>query len=272
VRPGWPRSKRGIEVNGESCVERQIVSRDTRQVNLVVPSACTLPNESSFRKQSLMPNRRWSEVSTVRPQVQHLQQPGFRRMGNIEHRHFSRLVHGNEKPPAIFCDAHQLRPTAFRDSAEIVHRPRRALRLASHRSIDILPAASGEDSYGLLLFLQDDFGGFNSHNHLTSAEDHEEASLLGCPPIGLATGRMKTQNCAFYPRSEDRGFTAHLGKACRTTFLRCNRAPPYLRESISRRLFHRHREFRWSATFPFSTNPTRAHCPAKPALRERRRA
>ena len=27
-------------------------------------------------------------------------------------------------------------------------------------SFDILPAASGEDSYGLLLFLQDDFGGF----------------------------------------------------------------------------------------------------------------
>src|ERR1700758_915854 len=45
----------------------------------------------------------------------------------------------------------------------------------------------------------------NCHNRLTSAEDHEEASLLGCPPIGLATG------CAFYPRSEDRGFTAHLG-------------------------------------------------------------
>src|ERR1700756_41833 len=52
----------------------------------------------------------------------------------------------------------------------------------------------------------------NCHNRLTSAEDHEEASLLGCPPIGLATGRMITQNCAFYPRSEDRGFTAHWGK------------------------------------------------------------
>jgi hypothetical protein len=25
----------------------------------------------------------------------------------------------------------------------------------------------------------------NCHNRLTSAEDHEEASLLGCPPIGL---------------------------------------------------------------------------------------
>src|SRR6201982_403032 len=53
----------------------------------------------------------------------------------------------------------------------------------------------------------------SSHNRRTSAEDHEEASLLGCPPIGLATGRMITQNCAFYPRSEGRGFTAHFGKA-----------------------------------------------------------
>jgi hypothetical protein len=52
----------------------------------------------------------------------------------------------------------------------------------------------------------------SSHNRFTSAEGHEEASLLGCPPIGLATGRTITQNCAFYPRFEDRGFTAHLGE------------------------------------------------------------
>src|ERR1700751_2288096 len=52
----------------------------------------------------------------------------------------------------------------------------------------------------------------NCHNRFTSAEGHEEASLLGCPPTGLATGRTITQNCAFYPRFEDRGFTAHLGE------------------------------------------------------------
>src|ERR1700751_386162 len=33
-------------------------------------------------------------------------------------------------------------------------------RRAKPAFLDILPAASGEDSYGLLLFLQDDFGGF----------------------------------------------------------------------------------------------------------------
>ena|ERR1700745_2508163 len=59
----------------------------------------------------------------------------------------------------------------------------------------------------------------NCHNRLTSAEDHEEASLLGCPPIGLGTGRMITQNCAFYPRSEDRAFRVCTASSFpRTTF------------------------------------------------------
>jgi hypothetical protein len=29
----------------------------------------------------------------------------------------------------------------------------------------------------------------SSHSRLTSAEDNEEASLLGCPPIGLSDGK-----------------------------------------------------------------------------------
>jgi hypothetical protein len=68
-------------------------------------------------------------------------------MGNIEHRHFSRLVHGNEKPPAIFCDAHQLRPTAFRDSTEIVHRPCRALLRIDQAKL------VGQHSCGVTAFL-----------------------------------------------------------------------------------------------------------------------
>src|SRR5712671_1144805 len=36
----------------------------------------------------------------------------------------------------------------------------------------------------------------NCHNRLTSAEDHEEASLLGCPPIGLF-GRWEFKTMSF---------------------------------------------------------------------------
>jgi hypothetical protein len=45
-----------------------------------------------------------------------------------------------------------------------------------YSTIDFVPAASGEDSYGLPLILRDDFGG-SSHNRLNSAEDNEEALL-----------------------------------------------------------------------------------------------
>jgi hypothetical protein len=47
---------------------------------------------------------------------------------------------------------------------------------------DILLALKGEDSYGAR-FWSGLFGGF-LHNRPTSAEDNEEALLLGCPPIG----------------------------------------------------------------------------------------
>jgi len=49
---------------------------------------------------------------------------------------------------------------------------------------DILLSLKREDSYGLPLVLRDGFGGFLPHPP-TSAEDNEEDSLLGCPPIGL---------------------------------------------------------------------------------------
>src|SRR5438552_10944492 len=52
------------------------------------------------------------------------------------------------------------------------------------RKIDILPAASGEDSYGLSVCFPEMASVGSSHNRPTSAEDHEEALLLGCPPIG----------------------------------------------------------------------------------------
>jgi hypothetical protein len=56
-------------------------------------------------------------------------------------------------------------------------------RIVSKLEIDILPAACGEDSYGVGLF-----GGFLPQPP-TSAEDDEEALLLGYPPIGLVDGR-----------------------------------------------------------------------------------
>src|SRR6059058_4671443 len=50
--------------------------------------------------------------------------------------------------------------------------------------VEILPAASGEDSYGLSVCFPEMASVGSSHNRPTSAEDHEEALLLGCPPIG----------------------------------------------------------------------------------------
>src|SRR6266566_2588780 len=50
--------------------------------------------------------------------------------------------------------------------------------------LNILPAASGEDSYGLSVCFPEMASVGSSHNRPTSAEDHEEALLLGCPPIG----------------------------------------------------------------------------------------
>jgi len=55
-------------------------------------------------------------------------------------------------------------------------------------TIDILHSLKGVDSYGLVPL---GFCGMasvgSSHSALTSGEDNEEASLLGCPPIGLST-------------------------------------------------------------------------------------
>jgi len=52
---------------------------------------------------------------------------------------------------------------------------------------DILLALKGKDSYGAG-FWSGLFGG-SSHNRPTSAEDNEEALLLGCPPLGPFWGR-----------------------------------------------------------------------------------
>jgi hypothetical protein len=52
----------------------------------------------------------------------------------------------------------------------------------------MLHSLKGADSYGLVPL---GFCGMasvgSSHSALTSGEDNEEASLLGCPPIGLST-------------------------------------------------------------------------------------
>jgi hypothetical protein len=56
-------------------------------------------------------------------------------------------------------------------------------------NIDILPAASGEDSYGASLVFYEVSSLGSSHNRLTSAEDNEEASLWAYPALGLLDGR-----------------------------------------------------------------------------------
>jgi len=48
--------------------------------------------------------------------------------------------------------------------------------------IDILPAASGEDSYGLSVRFPEMASVGSSHNRPTSAEDHEEALLWAVRP------------------------------------------------------------------------------------------
>src|SRR5207253_9712034 len=65
---------------------------------------------------------------------------------------------------------------------------------------DSLPAASGEDSYGLSVYPEMASEG-SSHNRSTSAEDHEEALLLGCPPIG----RSGRRNMEQFGRKRKRG-------------------------------------------------------------------
>jgi hypothetical protein len=56
--------------------------------------------------------------------------------------------------------------------------------------IDILPAASGEDSYGASLVFYEVSSVDSSHNRLTSAEDNEEALLRACPALALWTGEV----------------------------------------------------------------------------------
>jgi hypothetical protein len=97
--------------------------------------------------------------------------------------------------------------------------------VARPASIDILPALKGEDSYGLLLFLQDDFGGFLFHRaallrHSPQALDRAMSSPTSCDR------RMITQNCALYPRSQEQGFTAH----------QCNKSSAYLAGRLLRML------------------------------------
>src|SRR5437773_239802 len=73
--------------------------------------------------------------------------------------------------------------------------------------VEILPAASGEDSYGLSVCFPEMASVGSSHNRPTSAEDHEEALLLGCPPIGRSDrnreqfGRKRKRG--LYPRPKN---------------------------------------------------------------------
>src|ERR1700676_647437 len=65
---------------------------------------------------------------------------------------------------------------------------------------DILLAINGEDSYGRGGVFHPLASVGSSHNRLTSAEENEEALLLGCPPIGLLDRRILGSTVASRPR------------------------------------------------------------------------
>ena len=60
-------------------------------------------------------------------------------------------------------------------------------------ALNILPAASGEDSYGLSVCFPEMASLGCSHNRPTSAEDYGATLLLGCPPIGRSDRRDTEQ-------------------------------------------------------------------------------
>jgi hypothetical protein len=75
---------------------------------------------------------------------------------------------------------------------------------------DILLAINGEDSYGRGGVFHPLASVGSSHNRLTSAEENEEALLLGCPPIGLLDRRILglQKSKPYIPGLKWRGFTA----------------------------------------------------------------
>ena len=89
--------------------------------------------------------------------------------------------------------------------------------------LDILPAESGEDSYGLSVRFPEMASVGSSHNRPTSAEDHEEALLLGCPPIG----RLDESILCCHIQKEQEGLISPASKAeaCRPSSVRREEAP-----------------------------------------------
>src|SRR5207249_1334328 len=75
--------------------------------------------------------------------------------------------------------------------------------------LDILLAVSGEDSYGLSVRFPEMASVGSSHNRPTSAEDHEEALLLGCPPIG----RLDESILCCHIQKEQEGLISPASKA-----------------------------------------------------------
>jgi len=80
------------------------------------------------------------------------------------------------------------------------------------RLIDILPAANGEDSYGVGSW-SDLFGGFLPQPPLLQRGTTKRLNAL--PAIGFVDGEDfrtegKTRGGALYPRLERRGFTAPI--------------------------------------------------------------
>jgi len=66
---------------------------------------------------------RQSDVMGARvlTQVERFDQSWLFRVRGVEHRHLSRLVHGNEEPFAVVGDPHELWPSSQRDGREAEH-------------------------------------------------------------------------------------------------------------------------------------------------------
>src|SRR5438309_2286675 len=130
VRPRRSGLEREVEIELEASVQNQIVVCYARDVDLVIALGMHLA-EAVFVQKVIADDQApfvGGERNVMRPgarsELEHLQHARLLRIGNIEHYHFACLIHRDEETTAVTGHAHQLRPTALADGAEVEHRPR----------------------------------------------------------------------------------------------------------------------------------------------------
>src|SRR5207249_1036332 len=130
VWAGRTRRESSVEIKMEARIKRQIVLADPGDMDFVVAFGVNLPEVVFIQKvvtddQAPFIGRKGDVVgSGIASEIKHFDHTGRVWIGDVEHHHFSGLVHRNEKSAAIGGDAHELRPPAFRDGGKIEDRPR----------------------------------------------------------------------------------------------------------------------------------------------------